>query len=64
MKMTITYSHRDFTGGYEDYIANHIGLDGGALSARGFKNVWDDAFPERLPNLEFGHQLNIETDIK
>ena len=42
----------------------HIRLDGGVLTARGFKNVWDDASPERLPNLEFEHQLNIETDTK
>lgn len=59
-----TYSHRDFTGGHEDYIVNRIRLYGGALSARGFKNVWDDASSERLPNLEFEHQLNIETDTK
>lgn len=64
LETKVTYSHRDFTGGHIDYIVNHIRLDGGVLSTRGFKNVWDDASPKLLPNMEFEHQLNMETDIK
>lgn len=59
-----TYSHRDFTGKHEDYVVNHIRLDGGVLTARGFKNVWDDASSEPLPNLEFEHQQPFKADTK
>ena len=56
------FSHRDFTGGHEEYCVNHIYLEGKALIVRGFKNIWDDSAkpPKMLPNLEFEHHLNIE----
>lgn len=59
-----TFSHRDFTGRHEDYIVNHIRLDGSILTARGFKNIMDDSSssPKLLPNLEFEQHLNIELD--
>lgn len=59
-----TFSHRDFTGKHEDYIVNHIRLDGSTLTTRGFKDVWEDASssPKLLPNLEFEQHINIELD--
>ena len=56
------FSHRDFTGGHEEYCVNHIYLEGKVLIVRGFKNIWDDSAkpPKMLPNLEFEHHLNIE----
>ena len=59
------FSHRDFTGGYEDYCVNYICLDNNVLIVRGFKNAWDNSSdpPKMLPNLEFEHHINIELGI-
>ena len=56
------FSHRDFTGGHEDYCVNYICLDNNVLIVRGFKNIWDNSSipPKMLPNLEFENHINIE----
>lgn len=58
------YSHRDFTGRHEDYIVNHIRLDGSVLKASGFKNVWEDSSDsiKSLPNMVFEQHLTIGLD--
>ena len=64
LETKLSFSHREFTAGHEDYCVNHIQLDGNTLNVRGFKNVWDNASvpPKLLPNLEFDHNINIELD--
>lgn len=56
------FSHRDFTGGHEDYCVNNIRSDGNVLTVSGFKNNWDNSSKpaKMLPNLEFENHLNIE----
>ena len=58
----LVISHRDFTGGHEDYCINHIKLDGQELVVRGFQNVWDNTSKpsKMLPNIEFEHRLPID----
>lgn len=56
------FSHREFTGGHEDYSIRSIALDGaGHLKVCGFDNVWDTKTdpPVMLPNPEFEHRLAI-----
>lgn len=62
LETNAVFSHREFTGGHEEYCVNCVRLEGSVLTVRGFKNVWDDASvpPKMLPNLEFEHQLNVE----
>ena len=56
-----TFSHREFTGGHENYCINHIKLDGQEIVVRGFQNVWNStASPAKmLPNLEFEHRFSV-----
>lgn len=65
LETIITFSHREFTGGHEDYCVNNIQLVSNVLTVRGFKNIWDNSSvpAKMLPNLEFEHQLTIELDV-
>ena len=65
LETKVSFSHREFTGGHEDYCVNDIQLDGNVITVRGFKNVWDNSSvpAKMLPNLEFEHHLTIELDV-
>lgn len=54
-----TFSHREFSGGHENYCINHIELDGREIIVRGFQNVWGNT-GERLPDLEFEHRISMD----
>lgn len=56
------FSHRDFTGGHENYCINYIKMDEHELVVRGFRNVWNNtAKPAKmLPNLEFEHRIPVD----
>lgn len=64
LETKVVFSHREFTGGHEDYCVNDIKLNGNILTVRGFKNVWDNSsVPAKMPpNLEFEHHLAIDLD--
>ena len=53
------FSHREFTGGHENYCINHIEFIGQEIIVRGFRNVWGDK-GQMLPNLEFEHRVLME----
>lgn len=57
-----TISHREFTGGHEDYCIQSITPQGQMLEVRGFQNVWDTSVkpPKALPNLEFEHGVFLD----
>lgn len=59
LETKMIFSHREFTGGHENYCINHIELDGQKLIVRGFRNMWDDTInpAKKLPNLQFEHRL-------
>ncbi len=42
LEAIVSFSHRDFTNGHEDYCVNNIGLNGNILMIHGFKNVLDE----------------------
>jgi len=52
------FSHREFTGGHEDYRVNRIALDGRELVVGGFRNVWSES-GRLLPNREFEHRIPV-----
>lgn len=54
-----TFSHREFSGGHENYCINHIELDGREIIVRGFQNIWGNT-GKMLPNLEFEHRISID----
>ena len=56
------FSHRDFTGGHENYCINYIKMDGQKLVVRGFQNVWDNTVKpaKMLPNVEFEHRIPVD----
>jgi len=62
LEMKMVFSHRDFTGGHENYCINHIKMDGQQLVVRGFQNVWDNTVKpaKMMPNLEFEHRLPVD----
>ena len=55
-------SHREFTGGHEEYCINYIKLVEEEIIVRGFKNVWDETVsPAKiLPNLKFEHRVSVD----
>lgn len=65
LETKIVFTHRDFTGGHENYCINHIKIDGQELVVRGFQNVWDNTVKpaKMLPNLEFEHRILVDLKI-
>lgn len=64
METRQAFTHKEFTGGHENYRINYIKLVGNEMVVRGFQNVWDETVtpPVSLPNLEFEHRFSVKLD--
>ena len=64
LETKLAFTHKQFTGGHENYRINHIAMDGSEMVVRGFKNVWDETVSPAvmLPNLEFEHRFSVDLE--
>lgn len=65
LETKMVFSHRDFTGGHENYCINYIKMEDHELIVRGFENVWDETVKpaKALPNLVFEHRIPLELHV-